>query len=118
MKKEKEQPLNVDTIGQEAWRYVVFSFSEFIRIKIVFSTSRVNKVTKSAEIKKSEDEIMSDYQKFVEKYDADIKKFGFFSKMKDSEQFLIDNTHLVCEHTASRLCIFSIDLQAPYDNVI
>jgi len=94
MKKEKEQPLNVDTIGQEAW-----------------STSRVNTVTKSAEIKKSEDEIMSDYQKFVEKYDADIKKFGFFSKMKDSEQFLIDNTHLVCEHTASRLCIFSIDLQ-------
>ena len=31
--------------------------------------------------------------------------------MKDSEQFLIDNTHLVSEHTASKLCIFSIDLQ-------
>ena len=89
---------------------------------------------------------MNDYKLFVEKYDTAIKKFAFFSKMKDSEQFLIENTHLgkvkpslcitwceienglistgqnvrylnfiwpekVNEHTASRLCIFSIDLQ-------
>jgi len=93
IKKEKEAPLNVDTIGQEAW-----------------STSRVNTVAKPAE-KKSEEEVMDDYKLFVEKYDADIKKFGFYSKMKDSEQFLVDNTHLVSEHTASKLCIFSIDLQ-------
>ena len=71
----------------------------------------MNDATKREEVKKNEDEIMSDYKAFVDKYDADIKKFAFLSKMKDSEQFLIDNTHLVCEHTASRLCIFSIDLQ-------
>ena len=67
-------------------------------------------MTKPAE-KKTEEEVMNDYKLFVEKYEGDIKKFGFFSKMKDSEQFLIDNTHLVSEHTASKLCIFSIDLQ-------
>jgi len=94
-KKEKEQPLNVDTIGQEAW-----------------STSRINEIKKEDDSKKkNEDEIMNDYKLFVEKYDTAIKKFAFFSKMKDSEQFLIENTHLVNEHTASRLCIFSIDLQ-------
>ena len=37
---------------------------------------------------------MNDYKLFVEKYDTAIKKFAFFSKMKDSEQFLIENTHL------------------------
>jgi len=94
IKKEKEQPLNVDTIGSEAW-----------------SKSRVNDVAKTSNEKKTEEEVMNDYKLFVEKYEADIKKFGFFSKMKDSEQFLIDNTHLVSEHTASKLCIFSIDLQ-------
>ena len=107
-----------------------------------FSTSRINEIKKEDEKKKNEDEIMNDYKLFVEKYDTAIKKFAFFSKMKDSEQFLIENTHLgkvqpslfitwwtvwdhgsnvrclnciwpekVNEHTASRLCIFSIDLQ-------
>ena len=60
-----------------------------------FSTSRINEVKKEDDSKKkNEDEIMNDYKLFVEKYDTAIKKFAFFSKMKDSEQFLIENTHL------------------------
>ena len=59
-----------------------------------FSTSRINEIKKEDEKKKNEDEIMNDYKLFVEKYDTAIKKFAFFSKMKDSEQFLIENTHL------------------------
>merc|ERR1712035_252311 len=58
IKKEKEQPLNVDTIGQEAW-----------------SKSRVNDATKTPNEKKTEEEVMNDYKLFVEKYEADIKKF-------------------------------------------
>ena len=59
-----------------------------------FSTSRINEIKKEDPKKKNKDEIMNDYKLFVEKYDTDIKKFAFFSKMKDSEQFLIENTHL------------------------
>merc|ERR1712227_67079 len=58
IKKEKDQPLNVDTIGQEAW-----------------STSRVNTVTKTQKEQKTEEEIMNDYKLFCDKYEADIKKF-------------------------------------------
>jgi len=90
--KEKEQPLNVDTIGTEAW-----------------SNSRINKGATEEEAK-SEEEVMGDYKKFTEKYETEIKKFGLFSKIEDSQQFFIQNPNLVSEHTASYLCIWSIDL--------
>jgi len=91
--KEKKQPLNVDTIGAEAW-----------------SKSQVNKVEKPRE-KKSEEEIVNDFKLFSDKYGEAAKKFGLFSKMTDSKQYLVDNTHLVSEHTASILCVWCIDLQ-------
>lgn len=90
--KEKSQPLNVDTIGTEAW-----------------SKSHINKgVTEKAV--KSEEEVMSDYKVFCDTYEKEIKKYGLFSKIEDSQQFFIQNPNLVCEHTASYLCIWSIDL--------
>lgn len=90
--KEKAQPLNVDTIGTEAW-----------------SKSHINKATTKEEIK-TEEQVMGDYKLFSEKYEKDIKKFGLFSKIEDSQNFFIQNPNLVCEHTASYLCIWSIDL--------
>lgn len=90
--KEKQQPLNVDTIGTEAW-----------------SNSRINKNV-TVEEKKTEEEVMGDYKVFVETYEEDIKKYGLFSKIEDSQQFFIQSPNLVCEHTASYLCIWSIDL--------
>lgn len=90
--KEKSQPLNVDTIGTEAW-----------------SNSRINKAN-TVEETKSEEEVMSDYKTFCETYEKEIKKYGLFSKIEDSQQFFIQNPNLVCEHTASYLCIWSIDL--------
>lgn len=53
---------------------------------------------------------MGDYKVFVETYEEDIKKYGLFSKIEDSQQFFIQSPNLVCEHTASYLCIWSIDL--------
>lgn len=90
--KEKTQPLNVDTIGTEAW-----------------SKSVINKGVSKKETK-SEEEVMGDYKSFVQKYEKDIKKYGLFSKIEDSQQFFISNPNLVSEHTASYLCIWSIDL--------
>ena len=37
---------------------------------------------------------MADYKLFTEKYEEEIKKFAFFSKIKDTEQYLIDHPHL------------------------
>ncbi|CAG5108304.1 Oidioi.mRNA.OKI2018_I69.chr1.g3732.t1.cds [Oikopleura dioica] len=91
-KKEKSQPLNVDTIGTVAQ-----------------SSSRINKAKTELEIK-SEEELMSDYQRFTKKWEAEIKKFGMFKRLEDSQQYLSENTYLVNEHTASFLCIYCIDL--------
>lgn len=91
-KKEKAQPLNVDTIGT-----------------VANSSSRINKINTEKE-KKTEEETMSDYQKFTEKWTSEIKKFGMFSKLEDSQKYLSENTNLVSEHTATFLCIWCIDL--------
>merc|ERR1712134_125444 len=92
LEKEKKEPLNVDTIGTGAW-----------------SKSHINKAQTKDEIK-SEEEVMADYKLFTEKYEKKIKEFGLFSKMDDSQRFFIENPNLCCEHTASYLCIWSIDL--------
>ena len=75
----------------------------------LFSNSRINKAT-TVEETKTEEEVMSDYKTFCETYEKEIKKYGLFSKIEDSQQFFIQNPNLVCEHTASYLCIWSIDL--------
>ena len=104
-KKEKSQPLNVDTIGT-----------------VASSASRINKAKTEVEIK-SEEETMKDYSRFTKKWEAEIKKFGMFKKLEDSQKYLryffrlflfswilSENTYLVNEHTASFLCIYCIDL--------
>ena len=69
-KKEKSQPLNVDTIGT-----------------VASSTSRINKAKTEVEIK-SEEETMKDYSRFTKKWEAEIKKFGMFKKLEDSQKYL------------------------------
>ena len=84
--------------------------AQILRItQIFFSKSHINKAVTKDEIK-TEDEIMSDYKTFVKTYETEIKKFGLFAKLEDSQHFFIQNPNLVCEHTASFLCIWSIDL--------
>merc|ERR1712157_269518 len=69
-KKEKSQPLNVDTIGT-----------------VASSASRINKAKTEVEIK-SEEETMKDYSRFTKKWEAEIKKFGMLKKLEDSQKYL------------------------------
>ena len=47
----------------------------------------------------------------MDKHREDIKKYGMLHEYHDSEQFLVKNPHLACEHTANYLVIWCIDLQ-------
>lgn len=47
----------------------------------------------------------------MEKYEEQIKKFGMYKRLDDSQQFLLDHTHLACEFTANYLVIWCIDLE-------
>ena len=69
-KKEKSQPLNVDTIGT-----------------VATSASRINKAKTESEIK-SEEDTMKDYTRFTKKWEKEIKKFGMFKKLEDSQRYL------------------------------
>lgn len=48
---------------------------------------------------------------FVNKYREEIKKFGMFKRYEDSQAFLLENKHLVCEETANYLVVWCIDLE-------
>ena len=47
----------------------------------------------------------------MDKHRDSIKKYGMLHEYHDSEQFLVKNPHLACEHTANYLVIWCIDLQ-------
>nr|KAF6479411.1 cell division cycle 37, HSP90 cochaperone [Molossus molossus] len=46
-----------------------------------------------------------------EKYEKQIKHFGMLHRWDDSQKYLSDNAHLVCEETANYLVIWCIDLE-------
>lgn len=47
----------------------------------------------------------------MEKYEKQIKHFGMLRRWDDSQKYLSDNVHLVCEETANYLVIWCIDLE-------
>ncbi|XP_045401577.1 hsp90 co-chaperone Cdc37 isoform X1 [Lemur catta] len=51
------------------------------------------------------------HKTFVEKYEKQIKHFGMLRRWDDSQKYLSDNVHLVCEETANYLVIWCIDLE-------
>ncbi|XP_077574722.1 hsp90 co-chaperone Cdc37-like isoform X2 [Stigmatopora nigra] len=86
---EKRLPWNVDTINKEG-----------------FSKSIVNmKAEKAPQNKPGEDE------KFVEKHAKEIRHFGMLRRYDDSQKYLSDNPHLVCDETANRLVAICIDYE-------
>ncbi|XP_077462176.1 hsp90 co-chaperone Cdc37-like isoform X2 [Stigmatopora argus] len=86
---EKRLPWNVDTISKEG-----------------FSKSIVNmKAEDAPQEKPAEDE------NFVEKYAKEIRHFGMLRRYDDSQKYLSDNPHLVCEETANRLVAICIDFE-------
>ncbi|KAK6168966.1 hypothetical protein SNE40_020110 [Patella caerulea] len=93
MKEEKLTPLNIDTICKEG-----------------MSKTLINKVPPPP--KQLTDEEKADRQKiFVDKHKSEIKKYGMMQKYEDSQQYLSDNLHLVCEETANYLVLWCIDLE-------
>ncbi|XP_051898163.1 hsp90 co-chaperone Cdc37 [Pristis pectinata] len=92
-KKEKSMPWNVDTLSKEG-----------------FSKSVFNVKPESTTVETEEDKEKK-HKTFVEKYEKQIKHFGMLSRWDDSQKYLSDNPHLVCEETANYLVIWCIDLE-------
>ncbi|KAI5617734.1 hsp90 co-chaperone Cdc37, partial [Silurus asotus] len=59
----------------------------------------------------TEEEKEQKHKTFVEKYEKQIKHFGMLRRWDDSQKYLSDNPHLVCEETANYLVIMCIDLE-------
>ncbi|KAM8764874.1 hsp90 co-chaperone Cdc37 [Rhynchonycteris naso] len=92
-KKEKNMPWNVDTLSKDG-----------------FSKSMVN--TKPEQVEEESEEVREQKHKtFVGKYEKQIKHFGMLHRWDDSQKYLSDNAHLVCEETANYLVIWCIDLE-------
>lgn len=89
---EKKMPWNVDTLSKDG-----------------FSKSIVNVKPDSSE--ETEEEKEQKHKTFVEKYEKQIKHFGMMRRWDDSQKYLSDNPHLVCEETANYLVIMCIDLE-------
>ncbi|XP_061905818.1 hsp90 co-chaperone Cdc37-like [Entelurus aequoreus] len=91
-REEKKMPWNVDTLSKEG-----------------FSKSIVNLKLEAEE--ESEEDKEKKHKSFVEKYEKEIKHFGMLRRWDDSQKYLSDNSHLVCEETANYLVIMCIDLE-------
>ncbi|KAA0721643.1 Hsp90 co-chaperone [Triplophysa tibetana] len=89
---EKKTPWNVDTLSKEG-----------------FSKSVVN--VKPEVKEETEEEKEQKHKSFVEKNEKQIKHFGMLRRWDDSQKYLSDNPHLVCEETANYLVIMCIDLE-------
>lgn len=92
--KERKQAWNVDSLSKDKE-----------------SRTILNPIKKTVDLSKLSDEERGNlYKEFLDKYKDQVKQYGFFTKPHDSEEFLKKNPVLVCDHTASFLCIYSIDL--------
>lgn len=91
-REEKKMPWNVDTLSKDG-----------------FSKSIVNVKPDSSE--ETEEEKEQKHKTFVEKNEKQIKHFGMMRRWDDSQKYLSDNPHLVCEETANYLVIMCIDLE-------
>ncbi|XP_076467398.1 hsp90 co-chaperone Cdc37-like isoform X2 [Babylonia areolata] len=92
-KEERLTPWNIDTICHEGK-----------------SKTIINKVNKPAR-ELTDEEKAERQQEFSKKYKTEIRKFGMMQRYEDSQQFLQENPHLVCEETANYLVIWCIDLE-------
>uniref|UniRef100_A0A3B4AM13 Hsp90 co-chaperone Cdc37 n=1 Tax=Periophthalmus magnuspinnatus TaxID=409849 RepID=A0A3B4AM13_9GOBI len=91
-REKKKQPWNVDTISKEG-----------------FSKSVLNIKAEPLE-PKDQDEAQK-HQSFVDKYNSQIRHFGLLRRWDDSQGYLSDHPHLVCEETASALVHMCISME-------
>ncbi|CAH1799516.1 unnamed protein product [Owenia fusiformis] len=91
-KKERLAPQNIDTLCKEGK-----------------SKTIINKVEKPKEL--TEDEKLDKQVEMQKKHEKDMKKYGMLRKYEDSQTFLVENPHLVCEETANYLVVWCINLE-------
>lgn len=91
-REEKKMPWNVDTLSKDG-----------------FSKSIVNVKPETQD--ETEEEKEKKHKTFVEQHEKQIKHFGMLRRWDDSQKYLSDNPHLVCEETANYLVIMCIDLE-------
>ncbi|KAF1578222.1 UNVERIFIED_CONTAM: Hsp90 co-chaperone Cdc37, partial [Eudyptes pachyrhynchus] len=91
-KKEKNMPWNVDTLSKDGFSKSVFN-------------------VKPEEKEETEEQKEKKHKTFVERHEKQIKHFGMLRRWDDSQKYLSDNPHLVCEETANYLVIWCIDLE-------
>ncbi|NXA56418.1 CDC37 protein, partial [Nothocercus julius] len=91
-KKEKNMPWNVDTLSKDGFSKSVFN-------------------VKQTDEEESEDQKEKKLKTFVERNEKQIKHFGMLRRWDDSQKYLADNPHLVCEETANYLVIWCVDLE-------
>lgn len=48
---------------------------------------------------------------FFKKYEKEVQAFGHLTEPKDSQKLLMENMHLVCDHLASYLVVWCVDLE-------
>ena len=94
MNEEKNMPLNVDTISKEG-----------------FSKSTINKKIPRSNEHLSEEERESKMRDFVNKYDKELKAFGWLKKFDDSKAYMLERPYLACEETANFLVIHCLNLE-------
>uniref|UniRef100_A0A672GA57 Hsp90 co-chaperone Cdc37 n=1 Tax=Salarias fasciatus TaxID=181472 RepID=A0A672GA57_SALFA len=97
-REEKKLPWNVDTLSKEG-----------------FSKSVVN--VKPATRQETQQGKVEKHKTFVEKYAKEIKHFGMLRRWDDSQKYLSDNPHLVCEETANCLVVICIDFEIDEVNI-
>ncbi|CAB1454993.1 unnamed protein product [Pleuronectes platessa] len=91
-REEKKLPWNVDSISREG-----------------FSRSIVN--IQPANEQETEAEKLEKQKSFAEKHVEEIKHFGMLRRWDDSQKYLSDNPHLVCEETANSLVTACIEFE-------
>uniref|UniRef100_A0A8C6Z144 Hsp90 co-chaperone Cdc37 n=1 Tax=Nothoprocta perdicaria TaxID=30464 RepID=A0A8C6Z144_NOTPE len=87
---EDETHPNIDTASLFRWR--------------VFNVKQTDE-------EESEDQKEKKLKTFVERNEKQIKHFGMLRRWDDSQKYLADNPHLVCEETANYLVIWCVDLE-------
>ncbi|NXJ89446.1 CDC37 protein, partial [Corythaixoides concolor] len=85
-KKEKNMPWNVDPLSKDGFSKSIFNV-------------------------KAEEQKEKKHKTFMERYEKHIKHFGMLRCWDNSQKFLSDNPHLVCEETANYLVIWCINLE-------
>ncbi|XP_009863796.1 PREDICTED: hsp90 co-chaperone Cdc37, partial [Apaloderma vittatum] len=91
-RKERKMPWNVDTLSKDGFSKSVFN-------------------VKPEEKEETEEQKEKKHLSFVERNEKQIKHFGMLRRWDDSQKYLSDNPHLVCEDTANYLVIWCIDLE-------